>query len=78
MVNGMSGERRLTAGERVTIEIDGRQVEGVFVRFADQRHRVNAKGAAPAGELQPGGVGWVRRSDSGEVEPFAYHLITRA
>jgi hypothetical protein len=78
MFDGMSRERRLTPGARVTVEIDGRQVAGVFVRFADQRHRVNAKGAAADGELQPGGVGWVRRSDSGEVEPFAYHLITRA
>jgi hypothetical protein len=78
MVIGMSRQRRFTAGERVTVEIDGKQVEGVFVRFAEQQQGVNAKGGAAPGDLQLQGVGWVRRSDTGEVEPFAYELITGA
>jgi hypothetical protein len=78
MVDGMDRERRFIAGERVTVEIDGQRVEGVFVRFAEQQHGVNAKGAAAPDGRQPPGVGWVRRSDTGEVEPFAYGLISRA
>jgi hypothetical protein len=67
----------LSAGQRVTVEIDGERVEAVFVRLAIQQKGVNVKTAAA-----PGGAGadiaWVRRSDSGEVEPFELRLVSAA
>jgi hypothetical protein len=73
----MSGENRFAPGQRVNVEIDGRQVAGVFVRSAAPGEGVNAKGAGAAGETG-GAIGWVRRSDTGEVEPFEYELICGA
>jgi hypothetical protein len=70
----MGGERRFTAGQRVIVELDGAKIEGVFVRFSQQQEGVNVKGAGDAGAA----VGWVRRSDSGEIEPFEYGLISAA
>jgi hypothetical protein len=73
----MSGQTRFAAGERVTVEIDGQPVTGVFVRFAARDDGVNVKSAAASREASAG-IGWVRRSDTGEVEPFDYQLISRA
>jgi hypothetical protein len=73
----MSGETRFAAGEHVTVEIDGHHVAGVFVRFAARGDGVNVKSAAASRDA-PAGIGWVRRSDTGEVEPFDYQLISRA
>jgi hypothetical protein len=68
----MGGERRFTAGQRVIVELDGAKIEGVFVRFSQRQEGVNVKGAGDGGAA----VGWVRRSDSGEIEPFEYDLIS--
>jgi hypothetical protein len=70
----MDGERHLTAGERVVVELDGERIAGVFVRYARPQEGVNVKGAEGAGAA----VGWVRRSDTGEIEPFEYDLISAA
>ncbi|HEX3433412.1 MAG TPA: hypothetical protein VHT25_05045 [Solirubrobacteraceae bacterium] len=70
----MGGERRFSAGQRVIVELDGETIEGVFVRYAPQQGGVNVKGAARAAAA----VGWVRRSDTGEIEPFEYGLISAA
>jgi hypothetical protein len=70
----MDGERRLTAGERVIVELQGEKIDGVFVRYAPQQEGVNVKGAEDAGAA----VGWVRRWDTGEIEPFEYDLISAA
>lgn len=71
----MSGESRFAPGRRVNVEIDGRQVAGVFVRSAAPGEGVNVKGS-PAAAERGGAIGWVRRSDTGEVEPFSYELIS--
>ncbi|MHB8233931.1 MAG: hypothetical protein ACYDHT_04685 [Solirubrobacteraceae bacterium] len=70
----MDGQRPLRAGEPVTVELDGEKIDGVFVRYAPQQGGVNVKGA----EQAAAGVGWVRRSDTGEIEPFEYGLISAA
>ncbi len=70
----MDGERRLTSGERVVVELDGARIDGVFVRYALAQEGVNVKGAERAGAA----VGWVRRADTGEIEPFGYDLISAA
>jgi hypothetical protein len=72
----MGGERRFKAGERVVVEFGGERIEGVFVRYALQQQGVNVKGAE--GSADAGAVGWVRRSDTGEIEPFEYGLISAA
>jgi hypothetical protein len=74
----MSGESRFAQGERVTVEIDGRRVAAVFVRVAAPGNGVNVKGAGAEGEAGDGAIAWVRRSDTGEVEPFDYELISGA
>jgi hypothetical protein len=68
----MGGERRFKAGERVVVELGDEKIEGVFVRYALEQHGVNVKGTEDLGAA----VGWVRRSDTGEIEPFEYGLIS--
>lgn len=70
----MGEQRRFTAGERVVVALDGQRIEGVFVRYALEQQGVNVKGAGGAGAA----AGWVRRSDTGEIEPFEYGLISPA
>jgi hypothetical protein len=74
----VSGESRFAPGRRVNVEIDGRQVAGVFVRSAAPGEGVNVKGAGGAAQTRGGAIGWVRRADTGEVEPFEYELISGA
>jgi hypothetical protein len=85
----MSGQK-LTAGQRVNVEVDGKAVEGVFVRLAASLHDVNAKsaaavasrrdvgarGATPHAAESAAAIAWVRRSDTGEVEPFELRLVS--
>jgi hypothetical protein len=73
----MSGESRFAAGQRVSVEIDGEQIVGVFVRFVAPDDGVNVKSGSVSREPRAG-IGWVRRSDTGEVEPFDYELISGA
>lgn len=70
----MRGEQRFNAGQRVVVELDGEKIDGVFVRYSLQQEGVNVKGAERPGAA----VGWVRRSDTGEIEPFEYGLISAA
>jgi hypothetical protein len=56
-------------GQHVTVEIDGEQVDGVFVRQAERQDRINLE-AASRGDNSA--VGWVRRLDTGEIEAFLY------
>jgi hypothetical protein len=50
----------------------------VFVRAAVQQEGVNVKSAAAPGGEGAAGIAWVRRSDTGEVEPFELGLISPA
>ncbi len=61
------------------MEIGGKRVQAVFVRLAIQQHEgVNVKSAAAPGGEGAAGIAWVRRSDTGEVEPFELGLISPA
>jgi hypothetical protein len=70
--------QRFTAGQRVNLEVGGKQVQAVFVRAAVQQEGVNVKSAAAPGGEGAAGIAWVRRSDTGEVEPFELGLISPA
>jgi len=72
------GGQRFTRGQRVSVEIDGKQVESIFVRAAAPQQATAVEGA---GAFRPGSaaeIAWVRRSDTGEVEPVEYRLISAA
>lgn len=56
-------------GQHVTVEIDGEQVDGVFVRQAERQDRIDLE-AVSGGDISA--VGWVRRLDTGEIEGFLY------
>jgi hypothetical protein len=60
-------------GQHVTAVIEGTEVDGVFVRQAEQQDRIDLE-AVPGGDISA--VGWVRRLDTGEIEAFAYADIT--
>jgi hypothetical protein len=59
-------------GQRVTVDLDGTLIEGVFF-FPVQEHDF-APEDVPEGGVQS--VGWIKRSDTGEVEGFAYADMT--
>jgi hypothetical protein len=59
-------------GQHVTIEIDGEQVDGVFVRQAEQQDGIDPE-EIPEGDISK--VGWVQRSDTSEIEGFLYSEI---
>jgi hypothetical protein len=59
-------------GQHVTIEIDGEQIDGVFVRQAERRDGIDPE-EVPGGDIST--VGWVQRSDTGEIEGFLYSDI---
>jgi hypothetical protein len=61
--------------QRVYIEIDGGRVEGVFVRPGEQAEGVIVESPAVDGPYKRD-VAWVRRSDTGEVEPFVYESVS--
>jgi hypothetical protein len=54
-------------GQHVTVEIDGEQVDGVFDRQAERHDGIDPE-AVPGGDISA--VGWVRLSDTGEIEGF--------
>jgi hypothetical protein len=63
-----------SASQAVCVEINGEQVEGVFVRPGDESEGVS--GTSPAADRPyKRDVGWVRRSDTGELEKFPYARI---
>ncbi|HLB21833.1 MAG TPA: hypothetical protein VK605_06960 [Solirubrobacteraceae bacterium] len=70
-------DRRFSAGQRVDVEIGGERVQAVFVRLGAQREGVDVKAAVAAGG-QAAEIAWVRRSDTGEVEPFELRLVSPA
>lgn len=59
-------------GQHVTVDIDGTLVDGVF--FAPATKHDLAPEDVPDGGVES--VGWVRRSDTGEIEGFLYADIT--
>jgi hypothetical protein len=59
-------------GQHVTVEIDGERVDGVFDRQAERHDGIDPE-AVPGGDIST--VGWVRRSDTGEIEGFLYSDI---
>jgi hypothetical protein len=71
---GVSGER-FSAGQHVDVEIGGRRIQCVFVRYAAPQPGVNVKGAESSAGESAAEIGWVRRSDTGEVEPVELRLI---
>jgi hypothetical protein len=56
-------------GQHVTVDIDGEQVDGVFVRQAERQDGIDPE-EVPGGDIST--AGWVRRSDTGEIEGFLY------
>jgi hypothetical protein len=56
-------------GQHVMVEINGEQVDGVFVREAERHDRISFE-AVPG--VDTSAVGWVRRLDTGEIESFRY------
>jgi len=63
------------AGQSVYIDLDGEQVEGVFVRPGEPSEGVTVESPAADGPYKRD-VAWVRRSDTGEVEAFLYGRIS--
>ena len=66
----MDGPPRL--GQHVTVDLDGARIEGVFF-FPVQKHDL-APEDVPEGGVES--VGWIKRSDTGEIEGFAYADMT--
>jgi hypothetical protein len=64
-------------GQGVLVEIDGEQVEGVFVRPGEQAEGVTVETPGVDAPYKRD-VAWVRRSDTGEVEAFLYERIHAA
>lgn len=54
-------------GQHVSVEIDGERVDGVFFREAERQDGIDPR-SVPGGDISA--VGWVRRSDTGEIEGF--------
>jgi hypothetical protein len=54
-------------GQHVTVEIDGEQVDGVFDRQAEGHDGIDPE-TVPGGDVSA--VGWVKLSDTGEIEGF--------
>jgi len=67
------GNHGFKRGQHVTVEIDGEQVDGVFVRQAQWQDRINL-GAVPVGGNSA--LAWVRRLDTGAIEAFLCGDIT--
>jgi hypothetical protein len=59
-------------GQRVTVDVDGTSIESVFY-FRVQEHELAPKDV-PEGGVDS--VGWVKRSDTGEIEGFLYADMT--
>ena len=59
-------------GQRVTIDLEGTLIEGVFYMYAT-KHDL-APEDIPEGGVEA--VGWVKRDDTGEVEGFLYADMT--
>lgn len=64
-----------SAGQSVYIDVDGEQVEGVFVRPGEQAEGVTIESPAADAPYKRD-VAWVQRSDTGEVEAFMYERIS--
>jgi hypothetical protein len=67
---GMDKPPRL--GQRVTADLDGTLIEGVFY-FPVEKHDL-APEDVPEGGVES--VGWIKRSDTGEIEGFLYADMT--
>ena len=64
-----------SAGQAVYVEINGEQVEGVFVRPGEPSEGVTVESPAVVGPYKRD-VAWVRRSDTGAVEAFFYERLS--
>ncbi len=65
-----------SAGQRVVVQTDG-GVEGDFVRPGEPDEAVTVTSPAVVGPYKRD-VAWIRRSDTGAVEPFEYRLVSAA
>lgn len=63
-----------SAGQRVYVDVEGVQVDGVFERPGEQSEGVPGTSPAADGPYKRD-VGWIRRSDTGELEKFPYARI---
>ena len=63
-----------TNGQRVWVDVDGKQVAGTFDRAGEPSEAVPGESPA-ADEPYKRDVGWVRRSDTSELEAFPYKRI---
>lgn len=64
-----------SAGQAVYVEISGEQVEGVFVRPGEPSEAITVESPAVIGPYKRD-VAWVRRSDTRDVEAFAYERVS--
>jgi hypothetical protein len=64
-------------GQNVNITTDNGTVAGVFVRPGDQAEGITVESPAVNGPYKRD-VGFVRRSDTDQVEPFLYELLSPA
>ena len=71
------GDEQFTRGQRVSVEIGGRQVASIFVRDGAPQEAVGGERALPSSGAAAR-LAWVRRSDTGEVEPVDYSSISAA
>jgi hypothetical protein len=62
-------------GDAVSVETDGGQVEGVFVRPGEPGDGITVESPAVDGPYKRD-VAWVRRSDTGDVEAILYERIS--
>jgi hypothetical protein len=66
---GIALTQDFSTGARVYVEIDGERVEGIYIRAGE----LEAPGREEPSKRK---VAWVRRSDTGEVEPFDHRLVS--
>jgi hypothetical protein len=62
-------------GQGVYVEIEGEQVEGVFVRPGEPEEGIMVETPGVDAPYKRD-VAWVRRSDTGEVKAFLYEAIS--
>jgi hypothetical protein len=64
-----------SAGQSVSVEIDGQRVRGVFVRPGEPDEAVTRESRGIEGPYKRD-VAWVQRDDTGDIEPFEYRLLS--
>lgn len=64
-------------GQNVSVEIDGEQVGGVFLRPGEPDEAITLESRGIEGPYKRD-VAWVQRDDTGDIESFEYRLLSPA